>query len=156
MVTLRGLTCQGFLGLVLTPSLISLIVVSFFWLTGVPIGSLFLNVEFYKWCITIATVSWTKTLNTKGQYFRKFIQSLKSNTGSVCRNNKNSCHRNSWSQLGTLCFWSHDFTFLSTIIEWESIVCKKPRAEINIISDIDKILKWLPVVYDRMKKQQIR
>ena len=98
-------------------------------------------------------MSWTKTLNTKGQYFRKFIQSLKSNTGSVCRNNKNSCHRNSWSLLGTLCFWSHDFTFLSTIIEWELLIGKKQRAGINIISDIEKLLKWLPVIYTRNKNQ---
>ena len=98
-------------------------------------------------------MSWTKTLNTKGQYFRKFIQSLKSNTGSVCRNNKNSCHKNSWSLLGTLCFWSHDFTFLSTIIEWEFLIGKKQRAGINIISDIEKLLKWLPVIYTRNKNQ---
>ena len=35
------------------------------------------------------------------------------------------------------------------------IIGKKPRTEINIISDMDKVLKWLPVIYERIKNHRI-
>ena len=41
----------------------------------------------------------------------------------------------------TLCFWSHGFPFLCTIIGWVLLIGKLHRAKINVISDIERSLK---------------
>ena len=78
--------------------------------------------------------------------FRKYFLSLKSNAGSVCKKTRIFVNQNSWFLLATLCFWSLGFTFLFTIFELELLIDENHRAKINIISDIEKLLKWLPVV----------
>ena len=41
----------------------------------------------------------------------------------------------------TLCFWSHGFPFLCTIIGWVLLIGKLHRAKINVISAIERSLK---------------
>ena len=41
----------------------------------------------------------------------------------------------------TLCFWSHGFSFLCTIIGWGLLIGKLHRAKIDVISDIERSLK---------------
>ena len=66
--------------------------------------------------------------------------------GSVCKKTRIFSEQNSWFLLATLCFWSLGFTFLFRIFELELLIDENHRAKINIISDIEKLLKWLPVV----------